>query len=87
VQWAQRALWLGVHADANSDMNLIEALVFVLAFALSVVLGAHFLRYGWWVMLPAVFFGLIILAALLTPPAVYVRRQFVEWRQRLRGMP
>ncbi len=68
-------------ADATDDMNLIEALVLMLAFAISVVLGSHFSRYGWWVMLPAAVFGLVILAVFLVPPAVYVKRRFVEWRQ------
>ena len=66
-------------------MTLIELLVFVLAFTLSIILGRHFARYGWWVMLPAVCFGLVILAMLLIPPVVYVRQQFSSWRQKRRS--
>jgi membrane protein YdbS with pleckstrin-like domain len=63
-------------------MNVIELIIVVLAFALSIALGTHFVSYGWWVMLPAVFFGLIVLAVLLIPPVIYLRRQFSERFQR-----
>jgi hypothetical protein len=55
-------------------MNLIELVIIIVAFTLSIELGQHFSRYGWWTMIPAYCFGLVIAVVAVSSVVAEVRR-------------